>query len=308
MNKKFNNYFPHECNPRNNRDLKALFTQYKAEGYGYWWILQEILSVQPNYKLDISDEYAYNELADDMRCDVGYLEGFINDCVNKFHLLECDEQYLWSPQLVVYMQPLEERRARQSEGGKKGSAITNAKKKSGKLNESVELVASNLEDFSTKKSKEEKSKEEYNTPSEDSNISSATVIPITPRNDGLMDIDLLLKRVIADDIHFCVYFIRPGCLENKEQLNTWLHAFNKWLRYGGEHIRNEHAYRLHFKNWLARQDLRKDPARYDPVTDTTTTLKPRMSIPLEMKRKTAAEVLAEQRREEEEMLRKLKAK
>jgi hypothetical protein len=244
-----------------------------------------------------------------MRCELAYLEKFINDCVRKFHLLECDETHLWCPALILLMQPLEEKRAVLSANGKKGAAITNNKKKSAGLNEEVGKAAAGLNIFSTEKSKEEKSKEKKIYPegnSTDSFSADNNIALPQPLHNGLTDIAVLTQRVLADDIHFCSYHIRPGGLKDKPALEGWLLAFNKWLRYGGEHIRNENSYRIHFKNWIVRQDLRKDPSRYDPVTDTTTPCKPKGSIPLEMPKKTAQQILAEQKAYEEELIRKLK--
>lgn len=306
MNKKFNNYFPHETNPRTNRNLKALFTAYGAEGYGNWWILQEILCQQPGYKLDITQEYAYNELADDMRCEPAYLETFINDCVRKFHLLECDETHLWCPALILLMQPLEEKRAVLSANGKKGAEAKHKKLANAKENDSpAKALPTN---FIAEKSKEEKSKEKKIYPggnSTDSFSADNNIALPQPLYNGLTDIALLTQRVLADDIHFCSYHIRPGGLKDKAALEGWLLAFNKWLRYGGEHIRNENSYRVHFKNWIVRQDLRKDPARYDPVTDTTA-YKPKGSIPLEMPRQTAEQAIAEREAAKQEIIRKMK--
>jgi hypothetical protein len=308
MNKKnYTTWFQHDSNAMNNRNLKAMRSVYGMEGVGCWWTLQEILSTQPGYKLNISDEYAMSNLAGDLGCEYDLTERFINDCINKFHLLQCDETHLWSPELIQSMQPLEEKRAVLSEKGKKGAKAMHEKR----LAQATDVDDTGIAQASknmTKKSKEEKSKEKNNYPEGNINtplVDNTMPIPI-PRNDGLADIALLMQRVLTDDIHFCSYHIRPGALKDKQALEGWLTAFNKWLRYGGEHIRNENSYRVHFKNWIVRQDLRKNPLTYDPVTDTTTPYK-KANIPLEMPRKTAQQALAEREAAEKEFINQSKA-
>lgn len=314
MNKKnYTTWFQHDSNAMNNRNLKALRSAYGMEGIGCWWTLQEILSTQPGYQLDISNEYAINELADDLRMDAGYVERYVNDCVNKFHLLQCDDTHLWCPVLTASLEPLDEKRARQSERGKKGAAVTNAKKKSAQATETGAKGSAQAKHFSTQNKTEQNKTEQNNTiqhnypaGNDDKESLETKIVPVVNPSDAPADLDVLLQRVLADDIHFCSYHIRPGALKDKPALQGWLLAFNKWLRYGGEHIRNEHSYRIHFKNWLLRQDLRRNPAAYDPVTDSTA-FKPKAAIPLEMPRKTAKEVLAQQAIDDEIMLRKLRS-
>lgn len=310
MNKKnYTTWFQHDSNAMNNRNLKALRSAYGMEGIGCWWTLQEILSTQPGYKLDISNEYAINELADDLRMDAAYVERYVNDCVNKFHLLQCDDTHLWCPALTEAMTPLDEKRAFLSACGKKGAD----KKKKLKAEENTRVAEGSL-DVLEAQNKTEQNKTEQNKTiqnnypggNNDKESLETKIVPVTNPGDAPADLDVLLQRVLADDIHFCSYHIRPGALKDKPALQGWLLAFNKWLRYGGEHIRNEHSYRIHFKNWLLRQDLRKNPAAYDPVADSTA-YKPKAAIPLEMPRKTAKEVLAQQAIDDEIMLRKLRS-
>lgn len=271
MSKKFTPWFPHETNPRSNRKLKALFNTYGGAGYGYWWILQEILCSQPGYKLDITDEFAYTELADDMRCDYAYLEKFISDCVNKFHLLQNDDTHLWCPVLIETLQPLEEKRAVLSERGKKGAKVTNAKKSAQATNVVGTSEIKRPLESAEKKTEENKTVEKSRV--EDNTItttSSPSVINLKVGNQQPLpyaSLDDLKQRALADTVHFVPVHLRAGRIADAAQLPLWLDAFNKWLRYGGDHVKNERDYRLHFNNWLKMQDLTQNPAHYNPLTD-----------------------------------------
>ncbi|OSZ79156.1 hypothetical protein CAP35_13150 [Chitinophagaceae bacterium IBVUCB1] len=316
MSKKFTPWFPHETNPRSNRKLKALFNTYGGAGYGYWWILQEILCSQPEYKLDITDEFAYTELADDMRCDYAFLEKFINDCVNKFHLLQNDETHLWCPALIDVLQPLEEKRAVMSERGKRGAEAKHSKDKLAQATDLDATAMAQAPIFVAEKKREENKTEEEsrvenvnNTPTPPS---ATSYIPIQANNGQPLpfaSLDELKQRALADTVHFVPIHLRPGRIADAAQLPLWLDAFNKWLHYGGEHIKSERDYRYHFNNWLKLQDLSQNPALYNPITQQKAVGvagKPRGKAPLPSAPAhiPAAEALRQQREEAERALRR----
>ena len=281
MSKKFTPWFPHETNPRSNRKLKALFNTYGGAGYGYWWILQEILCSQPEYKLDITDEFAYTELADDMRCAYDFLERFINDCINKFHLLQCDDTHLWCPTLTDALRPLEEKRAYLSECGKKGAEKKKEKKL--KAKENVREAEGGLDVLEAEKKREEKRTEEKSREEVVLHNTSNTATPAATLHNAIATeqhvnnntplpfatLDELKLRALADTVHFVPIHLRPGRIQTEAHLPLWLDAFNKWLRYGGEHVKSERDYRFHFNNWIQRQDMSKNPEHYNPLTDNT---------------------------------------
>lgn len=281
MSKKFTPWFPHETNPRSNRKLKALFNTYGGAGYGYWWILQEILCSQPGYRLDITEEFAYTELADDMRCEYDYLEKFINDCINKFHLLECDDTHLWCPTLSDALQPLEEKRAFLSECGKKG--VEKKREKKLKAKENAREAEGGLNVLEAEKKREENKIKENSREEEVLHNTSNTTTPSATLHNAIAteqyvnnntplpyaSLDDLKERAMADTIHFVPIHLRPGRIQQEAHLPLWLDAFNKWLRYGGEHVKSERDYRFHFNNWLQRQDMSKNPEHYNPLTDNT---------------------------------------
>jgi len=281
MSKKFTPWFPHETNPRSNRKLKALFNTYGGAGYGYWWILQEILCSQPGYRLDITEEFAYAELADDMRCEYSYLEKLINDCINKYHLLECDDTHLWCPSLSDALQPLEEKRAFLSECGKKGAEKKKEKKL--KAKENVREAEGGLDVLEAEKKREENKTKENSREEVVFNNTSNTTTPSATLHNAIAteqyvnnntplpyaSLDDLKERAMSDTVHFVPIHLRPGRIQQEAHLPLWLDAFNKWLRYGGEHVKSERDYRFHFNNWIQRQDMAKNPEHYNPLTDNT---------------------------------------
>ncbi len=126
--KKDTYYFSHDCNARRDPKIIALRSVYGAEGYGWWWILLEILREQEDYRIDITKKFAYSSLATEMGITRDRCQEFIESCLNEFELLQGDGVFIWSESMCRRMEKFEEKRKRMSERGKKGAAATNEKK------------------------------------------------------------------------------------------------------------------------------------------------------------------------------------
>jgi len=109
-------YFSHDSNASRDPKIMQMRSVYKAEGYGWYWMLVEQMREQENHKLPLSGKYAVNAYALQMDANAERLQCFINDCVNEFHLFEQDADFLWSNSLLRRMQLMDEKseKARQS--------------------------------------------------------------------------------------------------------------------------------------------------------------------------------------------------
>lgn len=89
---------------------------YGWEGYGWYWMLVEMMREQQDYKLNIEGKYVFNAFALQMQCTVEKVQQFINDCICEFKLFESDGISFWSNSLIRRMAEKEERsqKARQS--------------------------------------------------------------------------------------------------------------------------------------------------------------------------------------------------
>ena len=96
------NYFPHDSDARSDDKIIALRIKHKWEGYGLYWALIEKLRESKNYTLKAD----YNVLAFDLRADAAILKSG-----------EC----FYSESLNTRMQPLDEKRAKLSDAGKRGN-------------------------------------------------------------------------------------------------------------------------------------------------------------------------------------------
>ena len=109
------NYFPHDSDARSDDKIIALRIKHKWEGYGLYWALIEKLRESKNYTLKAD----YNVLAFDLRADAAILKSVIND-FGLFAFTNKGECF-YSEALNTRMKPLDEKRAKLSDAGKRGN-------------------------------------------------------------------------------------------------------------------------------------------------------------------------------------------
>lgn len=113
-------YFSHDVNAKSDPKIMAMRNVYGAEGYGWYWIIIEMLAEQNEYKL-CHKKWVYDALAMAMQCDAIATEKFITDCINDFELFDSDGEFFWSNSLIRRMEQKREKMAKRSEAGKKGA-------------------------------------------------------------------------------------------------------------------------------------------------------------------------------------------
>ena len=93
-------WFPHDANARNDPAICAMRTKYKGEGYGWYWILIEMMREQSDYKLShcLTNGYAMQ-----MQCQPIKASNYIADCI-AFGLFESDGTKFWSNSLIRRME------------------------------------------------------------------------------------------------------------------------------------------------------------------------------------------------------------
>lgn len=107
-------WFKHDANARRDQKILMMRSVYGAEGYGWWWMLVEMMREATGYKLKLTGKYALPMLADELGGDIKIIDEFITDCIEEFELLESDGEYFWSPSLLrrmaAYDEVVEQRR------------------------------------------------------------------------------------------------------------------------------------------------------------------------------------------------------
>ena len=133
-------YFSHDVNASNDPKIVAMESQFGVISYAWWWKLIEKLASSDDYKLPFKkytfialdkelgilnenerpfneNERPFNENEHNFFCsNESFL--FINSLIHDFELLDCDNEYFWSPSLIrrqeerrsKYEKKLEQRR------------------------------------------------------------------------------------------------------------------------------------------------------------------------------------------------------
>lgn len=97
-------YFSHDSNARHDPKIIPMRGVYGAEGYGWYWILIEMMRDANEYKLDMQGKYTWNAYAQQMGCKSHEeAQQFILDCINEFRLFSSDGNFFWSNSLLRRM-------------------------------------------------------------------------------------------------------------------------------------------------------------------------------------------------------------
>ena len=115
-------YFSHDVNASNDPKIVAMESQFGAISYAWWWKLIEKLASSDDYKLPFKkytfialdkelgilnenerpfneNERPFNENEHNFFCSNESFM-FINSLIHDFELLDCDDEYFWSPSLI----------------------------------------------------------------------------------------------------------------------------------------------------------------------------------------------------------------
>lgn len=145
-------YFPHDCNAKDDPKIMLMMAQLGLEAYGIYWILVEYLRDQPGYKAPMI-------LLDPLSRRYGSSREKFEAIVTKFELFEYTDQYFSSPSLIRRMEPLEKKREQQKINiSKRWNKNTNVIPPYNHGN--TEVIQRREEKRRVKKSKVKKSKEE----------------------------------------------------------------------------------------------------------------------------------------------------
>ncbi len=101
-------WFKHDANARRNQKLLTMRLVYGAEGYGWWWMLLEMMRESSDYRLKISGKYDIATIAQELGAGKDKIKAFLDDCVNEFSLFESDGEYIWSPSFLRRMKNYDE--------------------------------------------------------------------------------------------------------------------------------------------------------------------------------------------------------
>lgn len=93
-------YFSHDSNASRDPKMLEMRAIYGAEGYGWYWMIIEMMREQSDFMLSLCKR---NALAMHLQCDPDAAHSFVQDCINEFELFETDGTYFWSNSLLRRM-------------------------------------------------------------------------------------------------------------------------------------------------------------------------------------------------------------
>ena len=93
-------WFSHDTDAWSDINIELMMSVYGAEGYGFYWIVVETLSMEDNYKLPLNNKGYLAVLSRRMQTNPEKLSEFIDDCINSFNLFTSDDSFFWSESLI----------------------------------------------------------------------------------------------------------------------------------------------------------------------------------------------------------------
>jgi len=131
-------FFSHDAHARRDPKMIAMMSIYGVKGYGFFWILVEMMREQDGYKLVMDKKYSLTVIATELDIDNEDAKDFIDDCVNEFNLFKMVDGCLISDSLMARMKHLDNKRSQ-------AKAAADARWKKKKKKEPVDLPFANVE-------------------------------------------------------------------------------------------------------------------------------------------------------------------
>lgn len=92
-------WFSHDSNAQDDENILAMRAVYKSEGYGWYWIIVEMMRDANAYRLQCDRKYWAFGLAKKMDCTPEKAQEFIHDCIHEFNLFVSNGSFFWSESL-----------------------------------------------------------------------------------------------------------------------------------------------------------------------------------------------------------------
>lgn len=254
-------YFTHDSNARHDEKMLQLRSVYRAQGYGWFWILVEMMRDATAYRLQYDGKYSFKAIAKELDCSEEQARQFVDDCINEFHLFALEDGAFFSPSLIRRMLPMEQKRekarqsarARWNQAGNANQMLTNSN------GNTLDMRPHSDSNASKGNSKEDESKE-----NDDDSVPALPATPSSPtvqlyNSANLCSIESLKTECLSDQAGFIDHVCRQQFFKqqrgSQDIISPALDSFNEHLRYKGEIIKGRSDYRSHFLNWFAKQDL-----------------------------------------------------
>jgi hypothetical protein len=102
-------YFSHDSNARSDPKILEMRSVYKSMGYGWYWMIIELMREQEDYSLSMQGKYVWNAFALQVDATAEEIKAFVQDCISEFKLFESDGTKFWSVSLRNRMKVKDEK-------------------------------------------------------------------------------------------------------------------------------------------------------------------------------------------------------
>ncbi len=101
-------YFSHDVDARNDSKILMMRSVYGMKGYGWYWVLIEMLRAEADYKIMLK-QYTWKALAMQMQCTDKEVHEFVQFCIEEVELFASDGKAFWSNSLIRRMGAIEQK-------------------------------------------------------------------------------------------------------------------------------------------------------------------------------------------------------
>lgn len=247
-------YFSHDTNARRDPKILAMRSDYGAEGYGFYWILIEMMAEQEGYKLEHA-KWVSHAIAMETQCERNTIDKFIGSCIEDYELLKSDGEYFWSDSLLKRMEIKEQKKKKRSEAGKAGALARWGKEQNNEGSEKWQSHNKRMADASNRNAINGKGKESKGKEKKENNTSGSK---LKFETSHMQLAELLLKKIKENN---------PQAKE--PSLESWANTFRLMMERDnreGKEIQDiiiwSQQHHFWYKNILSAEKLRK---QYDKL-------------------------------------------
>lgn len=245
-------YFSHDSNARYDPDILAMVSVYGMAGYGWYWVIIEILREQEDYKFNITKEHSYNAIAMQLYIDCNAAKKFIEDCINEFDLFISDGENFWSESLLNRMEILANKRQKMKDNANKrwGNQDENNNNNAKAMQKQCKSNASKVKESKVNNNTSPKNPKEFSDDSNEIKLSQLLFEKIHERD---------LKCKVPDFYKWAIYIDKLIRLDKRNpeiisQVINWCQNDDFWQN----NILSTEKLRTQFSQLLLKMDKKKN--------------------------------------------------
>lgn len=116
-------WFPHDTDAITDQKIAALLQDFKAEGYGIFWHLTELMHAEKTGCLPYSN-VTFKAIARNMSSSPELIKSIVDNCLNEYELYNREGDYFTSKRVQKNLQARRESTQKRAEAGRKGGQKT----------------------------------------------------------------------------------------------------------------------------------------------------------------------------------------